>query len=198
MPVVKTRRCPEGHLHDVLMWPDGYTLSQDNPTGTDLRCPTCAAPPDAHEEVFTAGTAINTGGEHGVGKRYPYFDRAFGCEVRSAQHRAQLCKRHNVVPLEGAGASVVEEQARQLARAAQESKRIDEANARMMDGAEGREYRRMERRGWVEDQLAPVKAKARAARAKAKAEAEHRMEQRARRATTDQERRMYERLGRGR
>jgi hypothetical protein len=59
----------------------------------DEACPSCGST-DLEDGKLMPATGIELGGAGGVGKHYPYFDRALGCEVNSAQHRRWLMKHH--------------------------------------------------------------------------------------------------------
>lgn len=68
---------------------------EDDGTG----CPRCN-----NEEflpVASIGTGIELGGEAGVGRHYPYFDRGLGQPISSAAHRRRVMKKHNLTAVEG-------------------------------------------------------------------------------------------------
>lgn len=75
--------------------------------------------PDCDSEKFKAlasvGRGVMLGGSAGVGKHYPRFDRGLGCEVRSHQHRQEICKRRNLEPVEGASGIIEHVVAREAA-----------------------------------------------------------------------------------
>lgn len=106
---IRQRKCLGcGTSYDLFEW-QGELLAQDRPASEveNISCPGC----DSVEfrEQITVPTPIEMGGEHGVGKRYPYYDNGLNTEVRSKKHHAWLMdhlpngQRRNVplVPVEG-------------------------------------------------------------------------------------------------
>lgn len=107
MPRIQTRRCGCGRSYDLLEHPPGEWSALDRKDIDDLSCPGCGA--SEHEIVIGTATGIQLGGDAGVSKIYPYFDRSLGVEVRSHQHRQWLMKNEPdgtprqfpLVPVEG-------------------------------------------------------------------------------------------------
>lgn len=93
----ETRRCECGTTYSVLTH-RGVTLTIE---ATDDRetCPACAS--GAFKRVIGIPLGIELGGEGGVGRGYPYFDRALRCRVSSARHRRQIMKRKGLVAVDG-------------------------------------------------------------------------------------------------
>lgn len=106
---IQTRECAAcGRRYDVLYHHREGWSALEREDLDDLRCPAC----DGSEFVPIIGAAsgIQLGGSAGVGKHFPYYDRALGCEVTSHQHRTWLMTHHpngtrradRLLPTEGA------------------------------------------------------------------------------------------------
>lgn len=63
--------------------------------GVVMCCPRCNG--TQLRSIIKAGVGIELGGEAGVGRIYPYFDRGLGCHVHSAAHRRQLMAARGLV-----------------------------------------------------------------------------------------------------
>jgi hypothetical protein len=103
MPRIETRKCACDRKYDVLWTRTGEGKVEepsalDRPELDDLRCPACDG--TDYRVVIGLATGIELGGAGGVGKHYPYFDRALKCWVDSAQHRRRICKERNLIPAE--------------------------------------------------------------------------------------------------
>jgi predicted nucleic acid-binding Zn ribbon protein len=94
MPIL-SRACNAcGHRYDLLSSHGGQLTSLDREDIEDISCPECGS--DDRRKVVGVALAIETGGEHGVGKRYPFYSFSFGCEVRSKAHHQALMRHHDV------------------------------------------------------------------------------------------------------
>lgn len=94
MPI-ENRKCPDGHRYEVLvMQGEVCGLDADHPN-----CPTCGS--TEFERLVGGAIGIDLGGEAGVGKLYPYFDRGLMTYVKSAKHRREICKARGLVPVDG-------------------------------------------------------------------------------------------------
>ncbi|MCP4307310.1 MAG: hypothetical protein GY788_21060 [bacterium] len=115
----------------------------------NLSCPAC----DGLEFslVPSASIAIDTGGEHGVGRIYPYYDNGLCCEVRSKKHRAALCRQRGIVPVDG-DVDLESDVSRQIRENKETMAAYEEDMALLHDDPAGRELRRLNDRGWVGDQ----------------------------------------------
>jgi hypothetical protein len=106
----------------------------------DLACPACRG--ERFEVMLSVGQGIQMGGDAGVGRDFPYFDRGLGMHILSAQHRAQVCRSRGLVPMEESGAKAIGDvyRARELAAerdeaAYNEMRREQEADPVMREAA---------------------------------------------------------------
>lgn len=142
MALMRSRKCRDcGTAYSVLEH-RGEILTVESDDDRDT-CPKCAS--NEYEEIVTAGTGIELGGEASYGKIYPYFDRGLGCRVSSAKHRRQLMKERGLQPLGGAD---LQDMAQKNTSAREERKR---RLAARMDEYENHpdfaEYRKLRARG---------------------------------------------------
>ncbi len=86
MPILH-RRCPvDGRVFDLLFL-NGEMTALDDDNIDQLGCPECHT---TGEIIVGSFLPKDLGGEAGVGKMYPYDDKALGCRVRDAAHHRWL------------------------------------------------------------------------------------------------------------
>lgn len=90
MPILK-RRCPvDGTVFDLLEV-RGELSALNHDDLDHLGCPVCGA---EGESVIAGFLPKDLGGQGGVSKDFPYFDRGLGCVVNDAKHRRWLLEHY--------------------------------------------------------------------------------------------------------
>ena len=147
MPIFE-RRCTCGRVYEVMTWKGEYS-ALDREDINDLSCPAC----DGLEFTLvpSASIAIETGGEHGVGRIYPYYDNGLCMHVRSKKHRAQIMKQRGIVAVDG-DVDLESDVSRQIRENEAIMAGYNEDMALLRDDPAGKELRRLNDRGWVADQ----------------------------------------------
>jgi hypothetical protein len=94
---IEHRRCVCGTEYSVLAHGGAVVCveSEDDRPG----CYHCGS--EDHERLVRAGTGVDLGGYAGVGRIYPYFDRALKCHIESAADRKRICAERGLVPVDG-------------------------------------------------------------------------------------------------
>lgn len=102
MPLLRGRECSGcGNRYEVLQHTDGTSLPLDNEGDDDSDdCPKCGCP-EFQGRLTGPGTGIALGGEAGVGKLYPHWNRNLGCMVNSAAHMRKICEERGLVQIDG-------------------------------------------------------------------------------------------------
>jgi hypothetical protein len=150
----RTVKCTACHREFMLLeWKDGTVLNNDQPSdrATDLSCPDCGC--EERRTVVGVASAVGTGGEHGVGRIFPYFDRTLGLEVRSAKHRAQLCAERGIVPLDGGMDSVIKGYNEQSSRDQAARDRAKRTTTMYEESPDFADFRRLRDKGFYADQF---------------------------------------------
>lgn len=96
---ISYRRCSVCSREYALLFAKGEYSALDRDDIDNLSCPACDS--KEYQGVIKSGTGIKLGGAAGVGRVYPYFDRALGVEVQSDTHRRQLCRERGLIPTDG-------------------------------------------------------------------------------------------------
>lgn len=154
MPTVRTFRCADDSCpttFDLLTWKNGLELALDHDDENFLGCPACGNE-NKVRHFGSANVAINMHGKGQVGMRYPYYDRGLGQTIRSPEHRAEVCKRMGVVPLEG-NQDIERFGQQQRDQAEAERQAAKEIDDRYEDHPAYREYREMRDKGAYTDHL---------------------------------------------
>lgn len=99
---------------DHPVWDEeGLTDEQKNALaegGHLYECPKCFSSDLA--SIVAVGIGIRLGGEAGVGREYPYFDRTLGMHIKSAQHHRRVQKRMGIRQVDNAMEHVIDEHGR--------------------------------------------------------------------------------------
>ena len=162
MPLARSRQCLDCDTkYDVIDFPKrGEILSYWPHRPDDL--PICPACDGANfRSLIGIPLGVDLGDVAGVGKLYPYFDRALNCYIRNKNHRKQVCKEKGMVPVDGDLTLTLDAQLRSDEDGKDKIRRKYHAINDMYDNhPDFREHRELQDKGWYEDQ----KQKALAAR----------------------------------
>jgi len=99
------RECNEcGFAGEYCLFLDGVETSQDieyyeDPPPGPCPCPVCESLD--FTQFASIATGVRMGGEAGVGRDFPYFDRGLGMRISNHEQREAEIKKRGLIPLEG-------------------------------------------------------------------------------------------------
>lgn len=82
-------------------------------SGSLLECPECFG--IDLEVIIEAGVGVRLGGEAGVGREYPYFDRSLGMRISSARHHREVQRAMGIEQADNAMEASLDEARRRIA-----------------------------------------------------------------------------------